>query len=252
MKIKAYFSLANLALAMSAMWLALSTLTAEAEETSAANHEIVAVLTRYDVKDGYQKQLREALLIYMNEALVNESNMMAEAYFEQDQSSVLWVIERWNSKSDFENASKWQSFKTIDSLSENGLSRASQRIYLTDLEPVSRRQWRSVADPADKPITIMLFVDAKPGTETRFKEVYHQAMPEFRSEPGVINYQLSQFADDSTRFVTYERFRSDEAFQYHLNFPPIQPVIDYLNTSIRKQPFQSGLHRLVLIPTSDQ
>ena len=249
MKIKAYFSLANWALALFAMWPALSTPAAEAKEISMANHEIVTVLTRYDVKDGYQKQLREALLSYVNEVLVNESNIMAEAYFEQDQSSVLWVIERWNSKSDFENASKTPSFKIIDSLSKNGLSKVSQRIYLKDLEPVSKEQWRSVADPADKPITIMLFVDAKPGTEIRFREVYHQAMPEFRSEPGVINYQLSQFADDSTRFVTYERFRSEEAFQYHLNFPPIQPVVDYLNTSIRKQPFQSGLHRLVLIPS---
>jgi quinol monooxygenase YgiN len=70
-------------------------------------------------------------------------------------------------------------------------------------------------------------------------------MPQFRSEPGVINYQLSQLQEDSTRFVTYEKFRSEDAFQYHLNFPPIQPVIDYLNSSIKKQPFQTGLHRLI-------
>lgn len=97
----------------------------------------------------------------------------------------------------------------------------------------------------------MLFVDAKPGTEKRFQQVYHAAMPQFRGEPGVINYQLSQLADDSTRFVTYEKFRSEEAFQYHLNFPPIQPVIDYLNTSIRQQPFQKGLHRLIAVPEAD-
>jgi quinol monooxygenase YgiN len=97
----------------------------------------------------------------------------------------------------------------------------------------------------DKPITIMLFVDSKAGTEGIFKEVYHAAMPQFRSEPGVINYQLSQLEEDSTQFVTYEKFRSEEAFRYHLNFPPIQPVIDYLNNHIKKQPFQTGLHRLI-------
>ena len=252
MKIRAYFPLTNLALALPVMWLVLSTLVAEARETSTTNHETVAVLTRYDVKDGHRKQFREALMNYVNQALVNEGNMMAEAYFEQEQPLVLWVIERWNNKSDFENAGTMQSFKVIDSLSKTVLSKTAQRTYLKDLEPVSKEQWRSVAGPADKPITIMLFVDAKPGTEEHFKEVYHQAMPKFRSEPGVINYQLSQFADDSTRFVTYERFRSEEAFQYHLNFPPIQPVIDYLNTSIRKQPFQSGLHRLALIRAGDQ
>jgi len=70
-------------------------------------------------------------------------------------------------------------------------------------------------------------------------------MPQFRSEPGVINYQLSQLEEDGTQFVTYEKFRNEDAFQYHLNFPPIQPVIDYLNTSIKKQPFETGLHRLI-------
>jgi quinol monooxygenase YgiN len=249
MKVKAYFRLSNLALALTTIWLTLSTLPAEAKETDT---EAVAVLTRYDIQSGYQHQFQEALSSYVEQALVNENNIMAETYVEQGQPLILWVIERWGSKSEFEKTTKTQSFKTIDSLSKNGLSKTAQRIYLKDLEPVSKKQWRSIAGPTDMPITIMLFVDAKPGTETRFREVYHQAMPKFRSEPGVINYQLSQFTDDSIQFVTYERFRSEEAFQYHLNFPPIQPVIDYLNTNIKKQPFQSGLHRLVLIPAGEQ
>jgi len=91
----------------------------------------------------------------------------------------------------------------------------------------------------------MLFVDSKPGTLEAFKTIYHTAMPQFRSEPGVITYQFSQSTDDNETFITFEKFRSDEAFQYHLNFPPIQPVIDYLNTSIKEQPFQKGLHTLI-------
>ncbi len=91
----------------------------------------------------------------------------------------------------------------------------------------------------------MLFVDAKQGTQHDFKAIYHKAMPQFRSEPGVVTYQLSEIEGDETKFVTYEKFRSDEAFQYHLKFPPIQPVIDYLNTSIKKPPFQDGIHNLI-------
>ena len=91
----------------------------------------------------------------------------------------------------------------------------------------------------------MLFVDSKEGTQEEFKATSHVAMPKFRSEPGVVTYQLSQVQGNDTKFVTFEKFRSQEAFQYHLNFPPIKPVIDYLQTSIKKQPFQSGLHRLI-------
>jgi len=130
-------------------------------------------------------------------------------------------------------------------LARKALIKPTQNTYIKDLEPLSKEQWRRVAARADKPITIMLFVDAKAGTEADFKRIYHAAMPQFRAEPGVINYQLSQFEEDSTQFVTYEKFKDDAGFQYHLNFPPIQPVIDYLNTNIKKQPFQSGLHRLI-------
>jgi len=91
----------------------------------------------------------------------------------------------------------------------------------------------------------MLFVDSKEGTQAEFKQTYHVAMPQFRSEPGVVTYQLSQVAGDDTKFVTFEKFRSPASFQYHLNFPPIQPVIDYLQTSIKQQPFQRGLHTLI-------
>lgn len=203
------------------------------------------LLTKYDVKEGYREQFREALKNYVAHALVNQSNIMAEAYSGQEQPLVFWVIERWNSKGDLEKASETKPFKTIAALAKSALSRPAQKIFLKDLEPLSKKQWRAVAGPSDKPLTIMLFVDAKPGTAHRFMKVYHEAMPRFRSEPGVINYQLSQLEEDSTRFVTYEKFRNEDAFQYHLNFPPIKPVLDYLNTSIKKQPFQTGLNRLV-------
>lgn len=35
----------------------------------------------------------------------------------------------------------------------------------------------------DNQLVIMLFVDGKKGTEQHFKDTYHIAMPQFRSEP---------------------------------------------------------------------
>lgn len=231
--------------ALTMIWLGLSSLPAAAKEPGRSNRETLVVLTRYDVKEGYREQFRESLKNYVAQALVNQNNIMAEAYAEQEHPLVLWVIERWNSKSDFEKIRETKPFKTIAALAKSALSKTAQKFYVKDLEPLSKKQWRTVAGAADKPLTIMLFVDAKPGTENNFREIYHTAMPEFRSEPGVINYQLSEQEEDSTRFVTYEKFRNEDAFQYHLNFPPIQPVIGYLQTSIKEQPFEAGLHRLI-------
>lgn len=202
---------------------------------TSANAEEVAVLTRYEVQKGYEKKFRKMLLKYVRHAIANKSNIMAEAYYEQENPSILWLIERWDSKNEMENMRKSLALKPV------------KTIYVKDLEPLSKTAWRRAPEKEDKPVTIMLFVDSKMGTEGNFKAVYHSAMPQFRSEPGVINYQLSQFEEDSTQFVTYEKFRNEGAFQYHLNFPPIQPVIDYLNTSIKKQPFQTGLHKLIAL-----
>ena len=205
----------------------------------------IARLTRYDVKPGYEDQFRKALSQYVGYSMAIEGNIMAEAYYEQDNTTVLWLIERWKNRKELDYGNAGKQFRAVETLAQKALSTPSKPFYVSDLEPLSKQQWRKAANKGDNQLTIMLFVDARPGSQDTFKEVYHIAMPQFRSEPGVVTYQLSQLEGDSTRFVTYEKFRSPEAFQYHLKFPPIQPVIDYLHTSIRKQPFQDGLHNLI-------
>jgi quinol monooxygenase YgiN len=202
--------------------------------------QALAILTRYEVKPVYQDQFRKALSDYVRQALSSASNIMAEAYYEQEKPNVLWLIERWTSKKDL----KRLHIENI-SLDEMTQIKPVEIYMLKDLEPLTKQQWRRTAKKEDQPLTVILFVDAKKGTQENFKTIYHQAMPKFRSEPGVVTYQLSEIDGDSTQFVTYEKFRSNEAFQYHLKFPPIQPVLGYLNTSIKKPPFQDGIRNLV-------
>jgi len=207
--------------------------------------EAVAILTHYEVEQGHEKKFLNVLLGYVNRANTKKNNIMAEVYQEQENPSVLWTIERWNSKEEFDKMRKDTTFNQVEQLSKKSLVQPAKIISIKDLEPISKNEWRRTPEKDDKPITIMLFVNSKAGTEDNFKEVYHTAMPQFRGEPGVINYQLSQLEEDNTQFVTYEKFRNEDAFQYHLKFPPIQPVINYLNSSIKRQPFQTGLHRLI-------
>lgn len=204
----------------------------------------VALLTRYEVKDEHPTQLRKAMGDYVLHSLNDESNIMCEAYYEQDNQSVLWLIERWNSYAALNKFRESNYANVMKSFEEETLVKTTRR-FIRDLEPLSKSQWRRNATVNDDQRVIMLFVDAKNGTEQHFKDLYHVAMPHFRGEPGVITYQLSQLEDEATQFVTFEKFRSDEAFQYHLKFPPIKPVIAFLNSSIKKQPFQDGLHTLI-------
>lgn len=217
----------------------------EAVLSALQQQQAVARLTRYEVKPEYQDQFKKAIKDYVSYAIEIESNIMAEAYYERENPSILWITERWGSIEEWLKAKSNTQSQAVSRLAEMALQTPIKSISIKDLETLSKQQWRKTANVADSQLTIMLFVDAKAGTQQRFKDVYHVAMPQFRSEPGVITYQLSQLEEDDTQFVTYEKFRSNAAFQYHLNFPPIQPVIDYLNSSIKKQPFQDGLHNLI-------
>lgn len=192
-------------------------------------------ITRYEVQQGDEGKFRKALSAYVMNALSKKTNVMAETYYEQDKPSVLWLIERWTSKKEMNKAVSLTggSFVTI--------------YNIEDLEPLTKQQWRRTARNGEQQLIVMLFVDAKKGTQQTFKSIYHEAMPQFRSEPGVVTYQLSQIEGDDTKFVTYEKFRSPDAFNYHLHFSPVKPIIRYLETSIDNPPFQQGLHTLIEI-----
>lgn len=218
---------------------------AKAQNTPEKKEKMTAAIIRYEVKNEYQAEFQKAISNYVHQSLLNENNMMSEAYFEQDNQTVIWLFERWNNQKDLDKFRNNSNAKNVTALVKKALVKPEEIIHVKDLEPISKQEWRKRSREEDKQLTIMLFVDAKPGTEENFKKIYHKAMPEFRSEAGVVTYQLSEFENDKTKFVTFEKFRSNDAFQFHLNFPPIQPVIDYLNTSIKKTPFQDGIHNLI-------
>ncbi len=213
--------------------------------TEVRSQSTIVTLTRYEVKENFRQRFRRVVRRYEHKAHCYRSNVMAEAYYEQDQRHVLWTIERWSSEEKLKRFKNGCHGRRVGRLSRRALVASVKTYTAVDLEPLSGDDWKKKQTRGDHVLTIMLFVDCKPGTEESFKSIYHAAMPPFRNEQGVINYQLSQFSDDKTRFVTYEKFRSEEAFQYHLTFPPINPVVDFLNTNIEEQPFQKGLHRLI-------
>jgi quinol monooxygenase YgiN len=223
------------------LWIA----SACAQGFNKEQESVVAKLTRYEVKPGYQQKFRTALSDYVVLSIASENNIMAEAYYEETNPNLVWLIERWTNSDELNRIQAGTSFKATETLTKKAVTKPSKSFYLKDLEPLSKQQWRKMAKKEDKSFTVMLFVDAKPGTQKTFIDAYNVAMPKFRSEAGVVTYQLSQLQEDNTQFVTYEKFRNEEAFQYHLSFCPIEPVIAYLQTSIKNQPFQSGLHRLI-------
>lgn len=210
-----------------------------------ADSQTTVRLTKYHIKTPYQEKFREALSQYVLSSLQAAGNIMAEAYYEEQDPSILWIIERWSERELLDKNDHSGAAKEIIALAKDGLASPAEIIFAEDLEPLPKAAYQRSPKASDQPLTIMLFVDAKAGTEDNFKTIYHAAMPAFRDEPGVVTYQLCQLPADRTKFITYEKFRSQAAFQDHLKLAAVEPVIQYLRTSIKEQPFEKGLHRLI-------
>ena len=61
-------------------------------------NDVVARLIRYEVKQDYLEQFRRTLNEYVMHANAVESNIMAEAYYEQQYHNTVWLIERWKNE----------------------------------------------------------------------------------------------------------------------------------------------------------
>ncbi|MCW1925879.1 antibiotic biosynthesis monooxygenase [Luteolibacter arcticus] len=209
------------------------------------HRDVAGRLVRYDVKPDAREAFQKALSGYVSEALEDGGNIQAEAYHEREERDVLWLIERWKNRSELDRFQQSPQAIAIEALKAGALAKPAETHHVTDLEPLSKEHWRRAPGSGDRPITIMLFVDSREGTQDEFKTTYHAAMPAFRGQPGVVTYQLSQIGNDDTKFVTFEKFRSDEAFAAHLEFPATKPVVEYLQAKSKTQPFQDGLHTLI-------
>jgi quinol monooxygenase YgiN len=91
----------------------------------------------------------------------------------------------------------------------------------------------------------MLFVDVKQGSEEHFRSINRDVISAFQNDQGLLILRLSRFINDLTRFVVCKKFRNKESFQSHLRSPAISPVMQFLQTSIKEQPFEKGYRHLI-------
>lgn len=78
---------------------------------------------------------------------------------------------------------------------------------------------------ADKQVTIIAKITAKPGKEEELKNVLLSLIEPTRSEAGCINYNFHQDADNGAVFMFYENWASKQALDEHLQTPHLQGLV---------------------------
>lgn len=76
-----------------------------------------------------------------------------------------------------------------------------------------------------KPISIVARVKAKPGIEDEVFATLKSLIEPTRREEGCISYVLHRSLDDPTLFIFYEKWRSRQDIDRHIEAPHIAPVL---------------------------
>ena len=76
----------------------------------------------------------------------------------------------------------------------------------------------------DSKITVVARIKAKEGMEEDLKRELLAIIEPTRLEPGCINYDLHQVADDKLTFLFYENWKSREDLNAHLKSPHMREM----------------------------
>lgn len=67
-----------------------------------------------------------------------------------------------------------------------------------------------------QPVTVIAFINAKPGKEAAVKQALLDLILPTRQEKGCINYDLHQWPEKPGHFVFYENWQNRETLDAHL------------------------------------
>ncbi len=74
-------------------------------------------------------------------------------------------------------------------------------------------------------LTVVATMKAKPGQENQLRQALLALVPSTRQEPGCVNYDLHQGADNAALFLFHENWTSRQHLEDHLARPHLQAFL---------------------------
>jgi quinol monooxygenase YgiN len=100
---------------------------------------------------------------------------------------------------------------------------------------------------ADKKVTVVASIKAKPGMEDKVREAVMNLVAPTRKEAGCITYDLHVSIDDKGRLMLYENWVSKKDLDEHLEMPYLK---DFLGKSgdLLAEPVEIALYEMISAP----
>ncbi len=78
---------------------------------------------------------------------------------------------------------------------------------------------------SNAPVTVVAQIKAKPGKEAEVRRELMSLVAPSRRDPGCLNYDLHQAADNPALFMFHENWTSQALLDQHLQKPDLQAVL---------------------------
>ena len=100
----------------------------------------VVRLLKCNVSPAYLTKFRNVLNEYVHSSMNAAGNIMAEAYYEENDSTTLWIIERWTDENTLAKNGESKAAKAIVDLMKHALAAPADTIIMNDLEPLNKKE----------------------------------------------------------------------------------------------------------------
>ncbi|MDP9314056.1 MAG: antibiotic biosynthesis monooxygenase [Chloroflexota bacterium] len=78
-------------------------------------------------------------------------------------------------------------------------------------------------------VSVIAYLTVQPGTEQGVLSRFAELVANTRIEPGCINYDFHQHPTEAHRFVFYENYVDQRAFEDHIARPHTRTWVDYIH-----------------------
>lgn len=207
--------------------------------TSLMSNQLVTMLVTFKTKPEMHNAFKQALMDDVLNARQESGCITMELFAAKNDPDTLFFFERWQNQADLDYHFVQSYTKAVLELAETALISPMEILYIEDLAPLTTEKMQGSGHEEDGVDLVVIF-EVKEESQERFKAQFLNSVKYSRSEPGCIAFHIHAVRGDNSKFVLYERWKHQEAFDFHLAQSYTKELFASFNATLAK-PVEEGL-----------
>ncbi|SEL83251.1 Quinol monooxygenase YgiN [Parapedobacter koreensis] len=203
-------------------------------------NERITLLVTFHVKADHKEALKNALISDRYGALSEPGNISMSLYEHSDKPDILYLFERWDSRKSLDEHFTKKYAEDVFALNKTALIKPMEILYLHDIAPLPKNEIKAPFS-TDTPVDLVVIFKVKDGMQDTFLKQFEKSIAHSRPEAGNIQFFLHTVPGDDKTYVLYERWRSQEAIDFHFAQPYTVELFDMFKSAL-EQPIEAYLN----------